>query len=284
MDKVLILGAYGYLGNALTKFLRENNIIVFRQGRSPNSEYVCDPNDRYKLNDLIDNLNPTSIINLIAETNVEKCEFSFLEAFQTNCTILENIIFSLKEKKTFLIHISTDQVYSGEGPHFETFAKPINSYAITKYMSEIIALKYGALVLRTNFVGKSKSNKLSFTDWPISSFLKNEEISLFNDVYFSPVHISFLTKVIKLGLEKKNVGLFNLGSENGISKFDFIKNITKDLNLVNNKMKIISVDDFSFKAKRPKDMVLNSKKFEETFHIKVPSIERTLELVVKDYK
>ena len=49
-------------------------------------------------------------------------------------------------------------------------------------------------------------------------------------------------------------------------------------------MKIISVDEFNFNAKRPKDMVMNSSKFEERFHINVPSIEETLELLTEDYK
>ena len=133
-------------------------------------------------------------------------------------------------------------------------------------------------------MGKSKSKKLSFTDWAISSFLREEEIFLFNDVYFSPVHVSFLTKVIKLAIEKKNVGIFNIGSKTGLSKFQFVKNITEDLNLHNSKMKIISVDQFNLKAKRPKDMTLNSEKFEEIFNIKVPSIEKTLESSLKDYQ
>ena len=284
MNKVLILGAYGYLGDFLSNFLKSQNLIVFRQGRGNNSEYVCNPNIKSDLNNLIRKLRPNYIINLIADTSVERCEKNFVKAFEINCLIIENIIFSIKNKDIFLIHISTDQVYSGLGPHSENEPKPINSYAITKYFSEKIALSKKALILRTNFVGKSNSEKKSFTDWIISSYLKKEEINLFKDVFFSPVHISYLAKIIKIAMDKKYKGIFNLGSKTGISKYEFIKKLTKNLNINNPNVKVISVDEFNFKAKRPKDMTLNSSKFEEKFHINVPTIDETLELVVKDYK
>ena len=284
MNKVLILGAYGFLGSSLSKFLKEKNLIVFRQGRKPNSEYVCDPNLKSELSNLISRLKPDCIINTIADTSVDGCELNFVRAFQINCLILENIISAIKNKDIFLIHISTDQVYEGFGPHIESAANPINSYAITKYMSEKIALSHKSLILRTNFVGKSNSKKLSFTDWAISSFLNKKEVYLFRDVFFNPVHISFLNKIIKEAIERKYIGVFNLGSKTGISKSKFIKKLTKSLNLFNPNMKIISVDEFNFNAKRPKDMVMNSSKFEERFHINVPSIEETLELLSEDYK
>ena len=96
MHKVLIMGAYGFLGNALSEYLREQNIIVFRQGRNSNSEYVCNPNSRFELENLINKLEPNTVINLIADTDVERCELNFVNSFQINCDFREYSIFLKK--------------------------------------------------------------------------------------------------------------------------------------------------------------------------------------------
>ena len=284
MNRVLILGAYGYFGNILCKYLKRKDFIIFRQGRNINADYKCNPNIKNELNNLILKIKPNCIINLIAETDVDKCELNPEIAFRTNCMIVENIISSIKDKNIFLIHISTDQVYSGKGPHHELKVNPINEYSKTKYFSENIAMREDSLVLRTNFVGKSISEKSSFTDWAFSSYLGKKEISLFNDVFFSPVHTSFLSEIITYALKKKYVGVYNLGCATGISKYEFVKEFMSKIGLHNHNMKNISVDDFKFKALRPKDMRLNSKKFEDKFHLKVPSLDETLRLVIMDYK
>ena len=66
---------------------------------------------------------------------------------------IESIVDVLREfKDIFLIHISTDQLYSGEGPHIENKINPLNVYALTKRLGEIEASKVPSSILRTNFV------------------------------------------------------------------------------------------------------------------------------------
>ena len=74
--------------------------------------------------------------------------------------IQKNILFSMKglRKKTKLIHISTDQVYSKiKFPlkNKEVDAKPLNVYGKTKVLGERIVQKKH-IVLRTNYIGKTR--------------------------------------------------------------------------------------------------------------------------------
>ena len=173
---------------------------------------------------MINNLKPDIIINLIANTDVDDCEINISKAFSINCSVLENIVSSSKD--SYLIHISTDQIYSGNGPHVEEKANPKNIYSITKYISEFIANKKRSLILRTNFVGKSYSEKSSFTDWVVKYSEAKKQMYLFKDLFFSPVHTSFLSDVIIKALLDNKVGIYNLGSKNGITKANFIKQLT----------------------------------------------------------
>lgn len=281
MKKILIFGSYGFFGNILNFYLKDYNFIICRQGRSKNAQYSCNPLNKYEVHQLINNLKPDIIINLIANTDVDDCEMNISKAFSINCAVLENIVSSSKD--SYLIHISTDQIYSGNGPHVEEKANPKNIYSITKYISEFIANKKRSLVLRTNFVGKSYSEKSSFTDWVVKYSEAKKQMYLFKDLFFSPVHTSFLSDVIIKALLDNKVGIYNLGSKNGISKANFIKQLTSHLNIKNPNFKDISVEEYPFKAKRPKDMRLNSKKFEENFSINVPTVQDTIKLVANEY-
>ena len=80
------------------------------------------------------------------------------------------------------------------------------------------------------------------------------------------------------------MGTFNAGSIGGISKAEICLKVAKGLNLDTTGVRLISISNSNLGAKRPKDMTLNSEKFEEVFNIKVPSIEKTLESCLKDYK
>ena len=69
--KILIFGAYGNLGTAFYLLMR-NKYRIYRVGRGKNSQIV---NSRLgNCKKIIENVNPDFILNLISETNVEKCE------------------------------------------------------------------------------------------------------------------------------------------------------------------------------------------------------------------
>ena len=82
---ILVLGAYGLLGSYLCPFLKKKGHQVFRQGSSINSELsfsaYSSPSD---LVEAVKKNKPDIIINLIALTNVDKCESDPELAFLIN--------------------------------------------------------------------------------------------------------------------------------------------------------------------------------------------------------
>ena len=283
--KVLITGAYGLLGAVLSKNLKDQGYNLFRHGKKINRAERFSLIDRKILFKNLRRINPSAIINLSALTNIEECENNFFKALEINTLCVENFSEYLKYKNQIrFIHISTDQVYHGKGPHNEDKVNPVNNYALTKYLGEQALNSKKTLILRTNFVGRSLiKDKVSLTDWFISSVKKKKKISLYSDIYFNPLEINFLSKLIIKIMKKKINGIFNIGSNGGMSKAKFLLKISKTLKLNSKKCKVVKVN-FSKKTLRPKNMIMNCNKFEKKFCMKLPSIEDQIHKVCKSYE
>lgn len=278
--KILIFGSSGLLGSALINELKNIGYKLFL----PQREVLNSENSVELIMDLILKEGITKIINLIANTNVDNCEEFPLKAYQSNVQILEKFIDVFAKTGIHLIHLSTDQVYFGKGPHFEDNPNPCNVYALTKYLSEYVASKVNSTILRTNFTGKSLlKNRTSFSDWIVDSIKNKKEIKLFNDIYFSPLSIKDLCKYIEIVIESKNRGLYNLGSRDSISKAEFGCELIRNLGLNLDLVTIINSNCSKRKALRPNDMSMSVKKFEEKFELTLPTICETNKLIFQDY-
>ena len=123
----------------------------------------------------------------MALTDIETCERNKKLANKINVDVLKNLFF-FKKKHNFnfwLIQISTDQMYNApfNKKISKENAKPIifNHYTKTKVEAEKICLSNQSLILRTNFFGKSLTDKKSFSDWIYQSIDGNKPFYLLID-------------------------------------------------------------------------------------------------------
>jgi len=285
--KILILGAYGYLGKILSAYLR-TKYNVLRQSRNKKSKIVINKFNTKNILKVLQENKPDFIINLIAITNLDFCEKNKTVTKRINTDIVYNIREAIKiyneDSNCHLIHISSDQVYSGVGPHKENKIRPINYYGKSKFKGEIIGKKVNSTILRVNFVGKNRRGKKSLSDWIVHSLRQKKEIIIFKDVYFNPLHTSELCKKIETVIRKKITGTFNLGAKNSISKANFALNLCKKLNLDKGLMKVGKITDSNLYAKRSNDTRMNVKKFEKQFITSLGSIQKQILLTVNEYK
>ncbi|MDA7778314.1 sugar nucleotide-binding protein [Gammaproteobacteria bacterium] len=287
-ENILILGAYGFLGSRLSHFLKEKGYKVFRHGRGVEADFkISDYNNLHKK---ITTNNISSIVNLVAATDVDECEKNIDLAFGSNISFTQSIVnevLKIKENhKPHFIQISTDQVYQGIGPHIESSARPLNIYALSKFSSELIASKIQSTILRTNFVGRNSDNKKdSLSDFIIKSLRSEKKISVFSDVYFNPLFIDTLCEIIELSIKAKTNGLYNVGSSTGISKSQFAFYIAKKLDLKKNLMKEVSINTFKdLVARRPLDMRMDCSAFSNEFDYQLPSIDNEMTKLVEEYR
>lgn len=283
---ILVFGALGLLGITLCHGLHLMGYSVLRQSRGLGGDVSCDPLNQCEILSVINKYKPTVIINLIASSNVDHCQEYPLEAFLGNVKTIKCISSAIAKSNVHphLIHISTDHLYDGIGPHQENDANPINIYALTKYTGELVALSVGATVLRTNFIGKSYApNRIGFTDWLFSSIKLGIDFTVFDDVYFSPINMSTMITCMANVIESKHQGIFNLGSWNGVSKAEFARIFADFLGLRTQHMYVGSIKDARLIAPRPEDMRMNSFEFESAFNVKLPYMEDEIKVAANEY-
>src|SRR5205085_6266579 len=123
--RILILGAGGRLGAALTREYREKfDVVGFNHAQL----------DLAKPEPVRDKLSPLEfdlLLNCAALTNVDLCESQREQAFAINAEALKVLAEICSNKKAKLIHFSTDYVFDGEKwkPYTEAdVAKPISVY------------------------------------------------------------------------------------------------------------------------------------------------------------
>jgi len=287
MKKILITGATGLLGSSLVPHLKKYDYKITTHSLSKQADFMFDLSDKSKTFEMFNKSQPNIIINLVSQTSVELCEEQVHLAYLSNTRSVENITdwIGSSGANCHLIHISTDHVYDGLGEHKEDDITITNNYAFSKYAGELAAARVSSTILRTNFVGRSQvSHRESLTDWVYKATTSGHFVKVLSDVFFSPLSITLLVNMIELVLQKKPIGIYNLGSHNGMSKADFDFAFAESLNLPTNTMTRIETNQAKFlKAYRPKDMRMDSSKFENEMNIKLPSLKDLIEQIAQEY-
>lgn len=277
--KVLITGASGMLGCTLAPFLQGRGYSVIRHGHQGIADVSCDLTIRGETESMLTKLEPDVIINLVAATNVDECERQPNRAYLLNVRTVENLVEAVeRHQRSFLIHVSTDQVYDAPGPSTEDEICLRNTYALTKYAGELAAKRISSAILRTNFFGLSRHEiRKSFSDWLLENFLNARPFNTFENIVSSPLSMMTLSCAIEHVLRRPIAGVFNVGSSDSLSKADFANALAKVYGLSTTFMKKCNSTDVSLEAYRPNDMSMNSKKFEETFGFNLPKLEDEIE-------
>jgi dTDP-4-dehydrorhamnose reductase len=287
MNKILVTGATGLLGSSLVPYLKEVGYRVVTHAKNLQADVMSDLADKVKTHEILERIQPNIIVNLVSLTNVELCEEQINLAYLANTRSVENLVDWIKitKSKCYLVQISTDHVYDGIGPHNEDNVTISNNYAFSKYAGDLAAQRVSSTILRTNFIGRSQvSSRESLTDWMYNSVINGKHVQVLSDVYFSPLPLTTLVKMIELVVQKKPIGIYNLGSNNGMSKADFAFLFVKYLKLSTDNIKRIESNQASFlKTYRPKDMRMDCSKFENALDIKLPNLHDLIQSLTEEY-
>jgi len=281
--KVLIIGARGLLGNFLYNSKELNNkFTILGTTRKKNKKLITlNLLNKKKIANIILKNKIDVIINTSGLVDVDKCNKDYKLAKLNNIDTVKNIIYSLNKIKVrpHLIHFSTDQVYNKYkviNKNYEKSINLVNNYAKSKYFSEKQTAGYKKkTILRTNFFGSgSKSKKISFSEYIISKVRSKKKIKLASNIFFSPINMHYLPKIISKIIKMKIYGTFNLGSSNGCSKYNFGREIVKIHNL--DTKYIIPFKSKIKINKRPLGTIMNVSKIEKKFKIKLPTIKKSI--------
>lgn len=275
------------LGSKLVPKLQNFGHQVIRLGLSQAVDLNADLVSYEQTAAALDQASPEVIINLTALTDVDRCEANPQEAYLLNVKVVQNVSswINSAEQSCHLIQISSDQVYDGSGPHAEGEVTIRNHYAMSKLAGEFAAGAVPSTILRTNFVGCSlREGRDSFTDWLHRSLRGTSPVFVFDDVMFSPLASDTLCNCIERTVVEQPLGVFNLGSRDGMSKADFAFAFAEATGLpITNLVRINVSADVKLAARRPTDMRMNCGRFEGRMRQVLPRLIDEIHLVANEY-
>jgi dTDP-4-dehydrorhamnose reductase len=219
--------------------------------------------------------------------NVDGCEKKPHIAKELHYQTTKLIANHIDKSSGKLIYISTDSLFNGKKNSLYTekdATNPLNVYARTKLLGEspVLQMKNGTVV-RTNIIGCTEGNKPSFSDWIINCLEGKQMIKLFDNVMFSPLHVSDLSNIIYKIINNDAVGIYNAGSLSPISKYEFGLTLANIFDFENKYIERSCSTCAKLIADRPNNMGLSSKKLSLLLNEKMPTVERGIQLLKDQY-
>tara|TARA_Y100000816_G_scaffold1913_1_gene1091 strand:- start:37598 stop:38488 length:891 start_codon:yes stop_codon:yes gene_type:complete len=288
----LIFGGSGLLGSswANSQVLNNDNVAIVTHNANSDlnkvKKYSVNSSSMEEIENLINTFKPSIIINSAGITDIEKCENNYQLAYEANVNLPKKISKISKNNGIKFIHISTDHLFDGKKANYseEDAIFPLNNYAKTKALAEEEVLKNNdkSLIIRSNFYGWGPKNRKSFSDLIFDNLSNKKEIFLFEDVFFSPLYMKDLINFSNFLLFKNLRGVFNLSSNERISKLDFGKKIARTFNFDLNLIIPTSIEERKDLVLRPKDMSLSNKKFKKYYNEPIDTIEESINKLKKE--
>jgi len=285
MKTILITGAYGQLGDACAKHLK-NDFKLILSGISPaNSGVNLDITSKNSIEKVLLETNPDVILNLAALTDVDGCELDPEKAKNVNINGVKNLC---RDFNGHFIQISTDYVFNGEsGPYSEDDeANPKSVYGKTKLSADNWLLdNYPKLtIIRTNVLySYTNRTKASFLKWVVESLDSKQKIKVVNDQWNNPTWTESLSAVIYKIIDNQLFDLYHYGDRDILNRFEFSILISKVFDLDSSLIMPITSDQLNQIAPRPRKSGLYTKKIESKLGIIPQSVETCLNEIRKQF-
>jgi len=289
--RLLISGAEGQLGKAL-QFQLADKFEILATARIPSVSAKknrkvksLDITYRDVVKSVVTEFDPDIIINCAAFTNVDGCESQKKKAHDVNVKGLQNLIHFSKID-SLIIQISSDYVFNGEeGPYAETdHTFPVNYYGKTKLEAENLlrGSQRRHLIFRGNVLfSDDVFFKSNFFGWVYKSLLKKEPITVVNDQISNPTLINEFVNAIFQAMVMKCEGVFHIGSEDYLSRYEFAIKIAKLFKFDESLISPVNTAHLaqkisSYVAERPKHSGLKTAKLEKEANLTIHSTDYNL--------
>lgn len=238
MIKLLMLGSTGLIGSNLLKyFSHQKNYICYGAVRNNSDKeklkylknvklFKIDFSKKKDIKNVFNKIKPNLVINCLGIIKHITHKNKLSEIIRTNSLLPHYFAeISSHQKKTRLIHFSTDCVFSGaKGNYKESdLADAKDLYGKSKLLGEVSY--HNTLTLRTSVIGHEIETSHNLLNW----FLKQKKpVTGFKNAIFSGLTTLEIAKILDKYIipNKKIKGLYHLSGKK-INKYDLLNLIKK---------------------------------------------------------
>lgn len=257
MEKLIIVGADGFLGQKLTSMMKNRFKIIETTKEGIDGSIRLDITDSKEVENVIEAENPSLLINCASMTNVDACELEPALAMKINGEGPTNLAEVAAKVNAKMIQVSTDYVFSGSLGNYseDDLPDPINIYGKSKLQGEEQVKEkcpeYIIARVSVLYGYNNPNDKTTFVKWLIEKLKKKESVKIVNDQINNPTFIDDIGNALMELIEGKSIGIYNICGKEAISRYDFAMNISKVFNLDPSYIGKINSSELSWKAKRP---------------------------------
>ena len=174
MEKVMVTGAQGFVGQYMAEFLKEKGLEVLEGGKEN-----CDITDRAKVGQAVQDFKPDAIIHLAAVASIKEGFARPEKTFKVNFFGSQNILEAVKEHcpEARVVLVGSSEQYGfvreeelpiKEGQEF----RPMSPYAISKVAADLLGFQYykndGLKIVRIrpfNHTGPRRKETFVLSSW-----------------------------------------------------------------------------------------------------------------------
>lgn len=250
--KILITGAGGMLGKALTSCLedRKHNIAAFPRE-------ALDVTNYHQVDEVMKAEKPELVIHAAAYTKVDQAESEPDLAYLINGYGSENLAVACNHLDIPMVYVSSDYVFDGEHkrpyqPWDQT--RPLSVYGKTKLAGERAVQNHlnKFYIVRTSWL--YGPNGRNFVDTIHQMAMDGKPLRVVSDQFGSPTCTLTLSETIADLITTKRWGVYH-ATDGGVTNwFEFAQAIVADLKV---KVEPIETKDMPRPATRPKYSVLD---------------------------
>lgn len=239
--KILITGAYGQLGNEISRIVESGSCplgeinSLFKEAcliRTGSSDLNI--GDLTNVLEYVKSVKPDLIINAAAYTDVDGCEKNTERALKVNSIGSRNIAIAASIVNAKLVCISTDYVFSGDSavPYKEYDpVLPQNVYGKTKFLGEKYVQQFCMkhFIIRTSWLyGASGRN---FVKWVIERAKSGGTLKVVCDQRGNPTNAGDLVYHIFKIVQSEEYGIYHCSGNGECSRYELAQKIIEILKL-----------------------------------------------------
>lgn len=264
--RVLIVGAAGQLGRALSAVFAERHDVIETVYRNPqNRQAVLDLADSAGTLSVLRNMKPDVVLIAGAFCNVDLCETEQDTCWQVNVEGTHAVSVYAQEAGACAVYYSTDQVFDGTLPaHTETNrVAPLNVYAKSKAAGEAVlreSLPDRHLIMRTAWLYGPDMARKNFPLRLIDRLRAGERIFVAADQGGTPTYTEDVAMGTLYLLEEGCHGTFHATGPDRVDRYTLAQKICARFGLDPDGVIPKTTEELQQKAPRPLRVFLDCRK------------------------
>ena len=266
-QRVVVTGAGGQLGRLLVPAGRRSGATVIAFGSRPDAgtDVAVDLAEREAAMDALRAAKPDVVIHAAACTDVDGIEREPKRGEQSNARATQNVVDATKDAGAYLIAVSTDMVFPGDGgaPYAEDApTAPISAYGCSKLMAEssVLEAASGFAVARTAWLYGGAGKHFPRT---VLTVLRDRgEMEVVDDEFGSPTYAGDLAEALVQLAIQRGEGTFHVVNSGRASRFTLARETARiagfDPEHVRPIPTKVFLKRFPLPARRPADSTLRN--------------------------